>query len=311
MIAEQSSSAMAESDDDLAGGFEWPELKYDDQQVHLEDLVEDATVDQNPYQFGGRKSYIPALGEIVEEAPEESIFYWSKEMGEEGKNYGYLRLPSYDGSVSNYNAFGQTVNRLEANTEKLILDQNHNPGGSVLYLYALVSLFADILLEFRYHQVKTVAFNVQEIEQRLTWLDAIDSDEGAKEIFGDSIQGYNVDLKFVQEYSVYLRGVLSEKLAGKELTRALPLVGIEKIEPNTTYHYTKPVILLTDALCFSGGDFFPAIMQDNDRMLLVGQNTAGAGGYVNQIEGSEFPASIKISSIRYTGSLAWRSNGFP
>jgi C-terminal processing protease CtpA/Prc len=61
--------------------------------------------------------------------------------------------------------------------------------------------------------------------------------------------------------------------------------------------------MLINELDFSGGDFCPAILQDNKRAVLFGSRTSGAGGFVTT---STFPNENGIMQFSYTGSLAER-----
>ena len=45
--------------------------------------------------------------------------------------------------------------------------------------------------------------------------------------------------------------------------------------------YSKPIMALTDEFSASGADVFPATLQDNQRAVIFGWRTMGAGGNVN------------------------------
>ena len=70
------------------------------------------------------------------------------------------------------------------------------------------------------------------------------------------------------------------------------------------FTYSKPIIVLVDELSASGGDFFPAVVQDNKRGLIVGMRTMGAGGNVVAYDGTAYTEGF----IRITESLMNRKN---
>jgi C-terminal processing protease CtpA/Prc len=75
--------------------------------------------------------------------------------------------------------------------------------------------------------------------------------------------------------------------------------------PDAEVTYTKPVLMLINDQCYSCGDIFPALLQDNKRAKLFGTTTAGAGGAVGEFG----PLSFSGSSISLTLNVMKRSNG--
>src|SRR5690606_5115923 len=143
------------------------------------------------------------------------------------------------------------VQRFEAETVGLIIDQDYNCGGSILYVHKLLSLF---LRE---------PFSPAEMEFRAsqTQIDGL-SRHLAK--FPPSTEGYAKLLRIIDE-------IRKAKEAGEFSTPKLPVPGImevnlslpgdKKIEPNPI-GYTKPILLLINEMSGSGGDLFPAMMKD-------------------------------------------------
>jgi hypothetical protein len=127
-------------------------------------------------------------------------------------------------------------------------------------------------------------------------------DDVKKIISGDELQGYPASYEFAQFYLNYSRFIVNEWNAGRKLTNPYFLMGVDHINP-APVHYSKPILFMVNQLDFSGGDFFPAIMQDNKRATIFGTRTAGAGGYVNDIQ---IPNDVGIDTFRCTESIAER-----
>jgi C-terminal processing protease CtpA/Prc len=67
--------------------------------------------------------------------------------------------------------------------------------------------------------------------------------------------------------------------------------------------YTKPLLILVDAMSASMGEVFPAILQDPGRALVFGERTMGAGGNVVPVG----PLGTSDILVTVTESLIWRS----
>ena len=273
----------------------------------------------NRYGLGGRESFLPNFGDRIWETAADNTFDAYMYQSEEGF-IGVIRLPSYipgyamaNLEMSNYTKavadFAGILKHFQKFTRALIIDQNNNPGGSVFYLYALASMLSDQALTVPQHRVALSFAEANSWIGSIKELAALKTDEDAKKVFGnEGLAGYPVSLALAHSILDYARFYVNEFRTGKDISSPYYLYGVDKINPSPYVQYTKPVVLLTNELDFSGGDFFPAILQDNKRVTVVGTRTAGAGGYVKS---SFFPNSFGLASVSFTGSIAERVDKNP
>ncbi len=262
----------------------------------------------SPHTMGVRSSFLPALGKIIWKTEKEDIFDAYIFELTSGERIGYVRIPHYVGDDVDIEEFTEIVKIFETHTEALVIDQLNNPGGSIFYLYALVSLLTDHPLPTPKHHL---AITQEDVNIAVTWLpilDAVQDDETARQWAGETFDGYPIDYKFVELMRDFFRLIVNEWNEGHLYTKPTYLFGVDQIQPHAEIHYTKPLLVLTNNLCFSGGDFFPAIIQDGKRGIVFGGRTSGAGGYVLR---TRFPNHLGIRDFFLTGSLAERIDEKP
>lgn len=261
---------------------------------------------ENHFALGQKKSFVPELGPILWSAETDNEFN-AYIFESNGKKMGYIRISSYvptNGSETAALAFETIVQKFEAETEGLIIDEVNNPGGSVLYLYSLVALLTQAPAHAPHHKMILNQKTILDAHSTLQALNMIQTEEDITKLIGsNSLEGYTIDMDFINLMKSYLQFMISEWQKGKVLTDAYHLYGVDKIKPNPRVTYSKPIFILTNELDFSGGDFFPAIMQDNKRAYIIGNRTAGAGGYV---ESYEVPNILGLSYFSLTASIAER-----
>lgn len=263
----------------------------------------------NPYLLGARKSFMPALGTKIWESDPKAIFHAYMYKTADRRLIGYVRISSYspDDSGKAEAEFGKLVSMFETATDALVIDQVDNPGGSVFYLYTLASMLTDKPLVAPRHRMALTQADIVDAYKQLATLDKVTNDEQAKDALGSSLDGYPATYETAQFTKNYLRYLIAEFNAGRTLTNPYWLQGADHINPAAT-HYTKPILLVINNLDFSGGDFFPATMQDNKRVTVFGSRTAGAGGYVNDVN---FPNDLGVNAFRVTESIAERVDKNP
>jgi hypothetical protein len=159
----------------------------------------------------------------------------------------------------------------------LIIDQMNNPGGNLLYLYALASLLSDQPLDIPKHRIALTQEDLYFAFNESPEIAAVCTDLEAKELLGETLQGIPVSRKLAEGVFLHLQFIIDEWNSGRELTDPTYLLGIGPLEPYPSACYTKPI-------------------------------PAGAGGYLKKVE---FPNLNGIAYFTYTVSLAERIDGQP
>lgn len=269
---------------------------------------------KNRFALGNKVSYLPTLGNVVWQNEEESSFdAYIFEMPNGyntacGSMIAVVRIPHYVCDIEEVEEFKELITFIKYNADALVIDQINNPGGSVFYLYALASLLTDRPLTVPKHHIAMTQQEAYVVSSILQDLELVEDDEDAKEIFGDDIGGFPVDYLFCCELKKFCQLVMKEWNEGHFYTKPTCLFGVDQIQPDPEVLFEKPILIVTNSLDFSGGDFFPAIMQDNKRATIFGTRTAGAGGYVLA---NSFSNLTGIALFSTTGSLAERVNSKP
>lgn len=263
----------------------------------------------NPFWLGTRTSYLPALGKKIWETDAANPFDAYLYKNAAGKLVGVVRIPSYvPANVGDaLKAFSKIVTHFEAVADGLVIDQLNNPGGSVFYLYTLASMLSNQPLKTPLHRMSITPADVMDSVNVINELASVKDDESAKKVIGETLGGYPVSYQLAEFFRGYANFNISEWNAGRTFTRPYWIAGVDAINPAETV-FSKPVLVLVNELDFSGGDFFPTILQDNGRAKIMGTRTAGAGGYV---VGFNVPNLCGIDGFRVTQSLAKRVSDNP
>lgn len=259
------------------------------------------------HDLGHKEGFLPPLGKALWSHDSKGSFR-AYVFESKGKKVGYVRIPHYVGDEEEVDEFAAIIRYFEKNTDALVIDQLNNPGGSVFYLYALASMLTQSKLETPKHLLTITPREVEFAVNNIPSLESITTDEEARKAMGDTISGYPVTLETARYLHRFCLFIAEEWNARRTLTKPTFLYGVDQINPYPNTQYTKPILMLINEMDFSGGDFMPAILQDNKRAVLMGVKTAGAGGFVAK---SSFPNRFGIDYFYYTASIALRVDQNP
>jgi hypothetical protein len=263
----------------------------------------------NLHWIGQKKSFLPALGTPIWSSEEADLFQ-AYIFEQDGKKVGFVRIPSYspESTVLAAFQFSKIVKKFQEEVDLMLIDQLNNPGGSVFYLYALASMLTDTSLSTPRHRMSLFPSDIRECADIETVLGDIKSDEDVVKLLGPSVDGYPSSYMVGLGIRQYCRFLTEQYNQGKRLSDPYFIFGVDRVNPHPLAQFTKPIIVLINELDFSGGDFFPAILQDNARVTLVGTRTSGAGGYVLE---AKFTNSFGLEGVNFTGSIAERVDRNP
>lgn len=243
---------------------------------------------QTPIFLGGLPSnFVLRLGRT----PGDVFFSGTFEAN--GLKIGFIRIPNYApaNQTAAINAFASEIAFFQANTDGLIVDEMRNPGGSVSYCNTLISL----LMPTRW---RAIPFEVRATSE---WVIEISSAY-------ESAKAQGAPDSFLQLLQNLKNAIVKANAQARGRTDPIPLDDVvidrdpARDNRGNVIAYTKPLIVLIDEMSASGGDYFPATIQDNGRGPLVGWRTMGAGGNVEDWEAGSYSLGI----TRVTESLMVR-----
>lgn len=272
------------------------------------------------YDIGSKKGFLPEYPVITwrcKEGPYHAYVFTCQDSLGKSYNIGFLRISTYSWTdLSDLNEdtrdcpwldLEEIIRELETRTDGLIIDQTNNPGGSVFYLYSILSMLTNKPLETPRHRM---ILTQDEVHAALHWLDlleGVDTDREAVAALGETMEGYPIDIMAAGYIQSFSEQVLNCWNSGNiNLTTPIPLLGFSHVQPHPRVQYTHPICAIINEEDFSCGDLFPSILKDNGRAIIVGNTTAGAGGFVFSVE---FPNRTGIKNCSLTGSLAVRKDG--
>ena len=222
-------------------------------------------------------------------------FFYSGTFRSGGLRLGFIRIPSYIPPSLNA-AIGQFIGEvafLEANTDGLIIDEMHNPGGYVTFVNTIVQLLMPV-------KFRTLGF---EVRATSGWVLAFSS-------FVEAAKAEGAELWEIALLEQLKKEIVDANASNRGRTGPIPLddltIDRDPFVDNRgrVFAYTKPIMVLIDELSASGGDAFPATIQDNKRGILFGYRTMGAGGSVAGVDAGPYSEG----STSLTQSLMNRQN---
>ncbi len=231
---------------------------------------------------GNSRIKMPADAKQVVKEPFTAYYYPTKKG-----NIGYLRIPHYsfkDRALA-FRQYEFAVNVLQKNTVGLVIDQDHNCGGSVEFLHQLLSLFMD--QPFAPMQFELLASKAA-FQSFSKWI--TDANQ-----YTLSHENSSRVIELVKDSWLNTHNFLTPKTS---------ITGEEIRHPHSI-RYTKPIVVLMDELSGSGGDAFPALLGGYGRAKLIGTRTMGAGGHVESLT----PLTNSQIKVDITRSLFYRPDG--
>jgi hypothetical protein len=208
----------------------------------------------------------------------EDLFYTGV-YEKDGVQIGLLRIPTYN--TDNTSAtdhwlmqYSKKLEYLQTVTDVLVIDQTYNGGGSLDFVNALAALFVNE------YALQPVTFKLR---VNLRWINIFNTEiiqlkngEAPEQTIA-RLEYQRNELTSAYEKGEFLSPPIPFPFLGQYLIQSYYDTETEEV-----FVYRKPIVFLINEKCFSAADIMSAILRDNERAVLFGTQTAGAGGNVRQ-----------------------------
>ena len=214
-----------------------------------------------------------------------------------GTRIGYIRIPDFEpfSTSSATNSFISEITYMQANTDGLVIDVMRNFGGSACYAETLLTYVIPTKFRTVGYEIRATAYWVDAYSQELEYYKSVGSEPW-----------------IINTYQALLTGIKEAYSENRGRTGPIPICAVSLDRSPAVDRtgkiaaYSKPVMLVTDELSVSAAEMFAAVFQDNQRGIVYGMRTMGAGGTVtsNPVGATTFSEAF----VTVTQSLMNRKN---
>jgi Peptidase family S41 len=206
-----------------------------------------------------------------------------------GSKIGYIRIPTFLPSSEGaaLNQFVSEITYMQANTDGLIVDVMRNGGGDACYAESLLSYVIPTKFRTIGYEIRATASIVSSLSGEVEFAKSIGAEPW-----------------MIRTLQTLLDGVKQAYSENRGRTGPIPVCDWSlDIDPALDRNgriaaYSKPMMLVTDEMSISAAEMFAAVFQDNQRGIVYGMRTMGAGGAVNlSVEGTTFSESLTNVTI--------------
>ena len=163
-----------------------------------------------PPLFGAKNSCLPPLGRIWWKEEESSPFPAYLFETADRKLVGYVRIPHYIGDSPEAEKFASLIRFFEDRSDALVIDQIDNPGGQLLYCYALASMLTDNPLSTPLHRMAITQGDVAKAVDMIPELEMITSDSEAQSVLGPDLYGLPVTYQMTRFFLNFFNFIVDE-----------------------------------------------------------------------------------------------------
>jgi hypothetical protein len=194
-----------------------------------------------------------------------AVTIFAGEYALDGKKILFVRIPDYTPAdeETSLNYLATLLSEQQATHDALVVDQTHNPGGSLFYALSVAQILSPGPINGFVQKTHADRMHIFEYASTADKVRPKDP-QGADALMAEA---QLIDQAYTAHKS--LTGIMAPFAAPS----VLPAANI----------WSKPVMMLVDELAVSCGDIVPSLIKANHVALLFGQTTMGGGGNVEEV----------------------------
>jgi hypothetical protein len=206
-------------------------------------------------------------------------FFYSGVFQHDGLRIGFIRIPSYSppSQPLALEQFEREIAFFNENTDGLVVDGMRNPGGNLCFGESIMA------------RLTTQKFQTTGFELRAFWGRVLG-------FYSQMIAAKNAAAppEVIEQYEKLYAAMLEANSQSRGVTKPIPICTSSQLRDpaknafSEPIGYRKPVMMLIDEFSTSTGDSVPSMFQENNRGVLYGFRSNGAGGNNTSLDGGPY-----------------------